>query len=365
MRIVAVGQSPPPLGGQAFAIESFVSGRYRSIEVFHVRMAFSRRTAEIGKPRLAKVLHLLNLIARILWCRARTGASVLYYPPAGPDPVPVIRDVVVLLCARPVFRSTVLHFHACGVSELEQRVARPLRILLRAAYGGADLAIQTSALNPPDGQRLGARRIAIVANGVPDHPLAQREHEEHRGGPPTVLYVGVLRESKGLLVLVEACRRLRERSLDFGLGLMGAFESPRFEARLRSTIAAAGLTDRICFLGSLAGEPKAKCFRSSDIFCYPTHFDAESFGIAVVEAMQYSLPVVATRWRGIPSVVMEGESGLLVPTRDPSRLETTLGALLEDPDLRRRMGRRGRELYLERFTEERYRHDMEAVLSEL
>jgi glycosyltransferase involved in cell wall biosynthesis len=366
VRIVAVGQTPPPLGGQAVAIRSFVTGRYADIEVIHVRMAFSRRTAEIGRPRASKALHLVGLIARILWCRLRTGADVLYYPPAGPDLVPVLRDLAVLLCTRWAFRSTVLHFHAGGVSEIEPRVPRPLRLLFRAAYGGAELAIQTSALNPPDGQRLGARRVAVVPNGVPDHPLARRPREDpDRRGPPVILYVGVLSEGKGLLVLAEACRRLLERGIDFRLQLMGAFESTSFEAALRAALARAALNERVTFLGSLTGDAKAARFADSDVFCYPTHFDAESFGLVVVEAMQFSLPVVATRWRGVPSVVADGESGMLVPARDPERLAAALGILLEQPELRRRMGRRGRELYLDRFTEERYRREMEEALRTL
>lgn len=365
LRIVAVGQTPPPLGGQSLAIESFVTGHYRSLEVFHVRMAFSRQTAEIGKPRITKILHLIGLVTRIVWCRVRTGARVLYYPPAGPDLVPVLRDVVVLLCTRPLFRSTVLHYHASGLSEIEPRLPRPLRALCRSAYGRADLAIQPSALNPPDGQRLGARRTVIVANGVPDSPLARWPRENHADRPSVVLYVGVLCESKGLLVLVEACRRLRRRGLDFVLHLAGEFQSNVFASTLRSALADAGLTDSTAFLGSLAGDAKAACFRASDIFCYPTHFDAESFGMAVVEAMQFSLPVVATRWRGVPSVVADRESGMLVPARDPESLEAALRTLLEDQGLCRRMGRRGRELYLARFTEERYRRAMETVLCEL
>jgi glycosyltransferase involved in cell wall biosynthesis len=311
------------------------------------------------------MLHLVSLIARILWHRARTGATVLYYPPAGADIVPVFRDLVVLLSTRWAFRRIVLHFHAGGLSDMEARLAPPLRPLFRAAYGGADLAIQTSALNPPDGRRLGARHVAIVANGVPDHPLAREDRKERANVVPTLLYVGILSEAKGLLVLTEACRRMRKRGLAFRLHLMGAFESARFESTLRRAVIDAGLAERTTYLGALVGDEKAACFRASDIFCYPTHFEAESFGIVVIEAMQFSLPVVASRWRGVASVVAHGESGILVPVRDAPQLEAALVTLMEDPKLRLRMGRRGRELYLERFTEDRFRNDMEAVLSEI
>ena len=365
LRVLAVTQLPPPPMGQAVAALSFVTGRYRDLHVFPVRMTFSKQMDEVGKPQFGKVVHLVALIGRVLWRRARTHATVLYYPPAGPDLVPVLRDVVILLCTRWAFHSTVFHFHASGVSELEPRLPRVLRGLFRRAYGHPDLAIQTSALNPPDGGRLGARRTVVVPNGLPDHPLARQQRDTTSDGLPIILYVGVLRESKGLLVLVEACRRLLQEGVAFRLDLMGAVESPAFERCLRDALEAAGMTGHTLFLGVRHDTAKAECFRAADIFCYPTHFESESFGIVVAEAMQFSLPVVATRWRGVPSVVDDGASGILVPVRDPAALAAALRTLLEDPQNRERMGRRGRELYLERYTEDRFRRAMEAALCEL
>jgi glycosyltransferase involved in cell wall biosynthesis len=203
----------------------------------------------------------------------------------------------------------------------------------------------------------------VVPNGVAQHPVSQPQRERSPGDPPTLLYVGVLRESKGLLVLVEACRHLHSRGLEFRLHLAGAFESDAFESALRGAVTEANLEQKTAFLGVIDGAAKASCFQSADVFCYPTHFEAESFGTVLAEAMQFSLPVVATRWRGVPSVVADGESGLLVPPHDPPALAGALHTVIEDPVLRRRMGKRGRELYLERFTEERFRRRMEAVLS--
>jgi glycosyltransferase involved in cell wall biosynthesis len=361
IRVVAVGQTPPPYGGQAVAIQSFVSGRYDGLEIHHVRMAFSREMGDVGKAQARKVLHLLGLIGRILWCRARTRATVLYFPPAGPDLVPIVRDVVVLLATRWAFRATVFHFHAGGLSEVWPRLPRPLRPLLRAAYGRPDLALQPSDLAPPDGRFLGARRTVVVPNGVPD--VAGSSSARERGdGPAVLLYAGVLRESKGVLVLVEACRLLMLRGLDFRLRLMGAAESPQFAERLAGAVAHAGLDDRTVLLGPQVDEAKQAAFRATDVFCYPTFFESETFGLVVAEAMQFSLPVVATRWRGVPSVVADGESGLLVAPRDAAAFAGALEQLLRDPALARRLGRRGREIYLERFTEDRYRERLATAL---
>jgi glycosyltransferase involved in cell wall biosynthesis len=365
VRIVAVGQTPPPFGGQSIAIQSFVTGRYEGLEIFHLRMAFSQDMDAVGKPRPRKLLHLLTLVARILWCRARTGAKVLYYPPAGPDLVPILRDLAVLLATRWAFDTTVFHFHAGGLSEAWPRLPRPLRPLFRAAYRRPDLAIQPSDLNPPDGRFLDARRTVVVPGGVPDLGAGKLERPARRNGPPVILYIGVLRESKGVLVLVEACRLLRASGVDFRLDIVGAFESERFATELRGALAGAGLAEVTTLLGNRTADEKAACYRASDVFCYPTYFESETFGLVLAEAMQFSLPVVATRWRGVPSVVADGESGLLVPVRDPAALADALQRVIEDPELARRLGRRGREIYLQRFTEENYRRAMADALRAL
>src|SRR2546423_120338 len=209
LRIVAVGQTPPPFGGQALTTQSFVTGEYKDLEIFHVRMAFSKEMADIGRPQARKLLHLVALIARVLWRRFRAGATVLYYPPAGPALVPVLRDVAILLGTRWAFRSTVFHFNAAGLSEIWPQLPRLLRPLFRLAYGRPELAIKTSALNPPDGEFLGALRTVVVPNGIPELQVAGQRRPE-RSAPPVLLYIGVLSESKGLVVLADAIQRLIE-----------------------------------------------------------------------------------------------------------------------------------------------------------
>ena len=79
----------------------------------------------------------------------------------------------------------------------------------------------------------------------------------------------------------------------------------------------------------------------------------ESFGIACLEAMAFGLPVVATRVGGLPEVIEDGVTGLLVPPGDADALAQAMIRLLSDADLRRRMGQAGRERVLKEFTTER------------
>lgn len=367
LHVVAVGQTPPPYGGQAIMIEKMLRGTYERL-VFHgVRMAFSRDMDEVGKPSLGKLLHLPVLIARIAWARWRTGSRVLYYPPAGPDRVPFYRDVAILLATRWMFERTVFHFHAGGISELRERLSPLGRLFYRLAYDEADLAIRLSPLSPPDDTVLRARRSVVVPYGLPDEAsIYPAEPDEvprcdSGGETPRILFVAVLRESKGLDVLIDAADELVRRGVDFRLDCLGRFESPAYQRRVRQRLKG-GLGERIHFAGVRTGATKWEAYARADLLCLPSFFESEALPLVVIEAMQFGLPVVATRWRGIPFMVEPGRTGALVPVRDSMALADALEPLLCDAKLREEMGRMGRKRYLEKFTMDRWFAELEAAI---
>jgi glycosyltransferase involved in cell wall biosynthesis len=341
-------------------IENLLGGRFEGVELSHVRMAFARNMGELGRPSARKLALLPVLVARVVAARLQ-GSQVLYYPPAGPDRRAMYRDLAVLLATRWMFPKTVLHFHAGGLCELYPTLRPWLQALFRRAYGSPDVAIRTSALAPDDGAVVRARRQLVVENGVVDvaGPDVARERPER--AQPTILFVGLLRESKGVLVLLDACALLRSRGLAFRAELIGAFPSPEMEARLSGRTRALGLQDVVELRGVLVGEDKHRVFAAADVFCFPSFFESETFGLVLVEAMQFGLPVVATRWRGIPGIVDDGVNGFLVPVKDSEALAERLGRLLADFDLRLAMGARGRQKYEERYTLARFHRGMQGV----
>lgn len=353
-RVLVMGQTPPPYHGQALMIEALVTAQAQRLELFHVRLGFSRSMSSLGKVGVWKMLHLLGVLFRAARLRLRRGVRVLYFAPGGPHLVPVGRDLLLLVALRPFFRRTILHFHAAGVSDYLASRPRWFRALARWAYGRPAGAIQTSALNPADGAFFGARRVAVIPNGIADaaaaYPLARRSPED----PVRILFVGIVTETKGILILLEAARAMALRRSDFEVWVMGQFVSPDFERTARRTCAKNGLEDVVSFLGERVGDSKWDCFRHADILCFPSFYESESFGNVAVEGMMFGLPVVATRWRGIPDVVDDGNTGLLVPIRDPAALAGALERLMDNPELRQTLGRNGRQKYLNEYTIEKH-----------
>ncbi len=348
LHVLVVGQTPPPVHGQALMIDRLLHTGFEQVELHHVRMGFSADIREVGRFRLGKLGHLFSVVGKIVSARVRHRPSVLYYPPAGPDMIPVLRDVAILLATRPLFAHTVFHFHAGGVGDFISRLPKPLGFLFRRAYANADCAIVLSEDNYGDGEKLGARRVVVVPNGVEDHRTFGDGKKRSRGEAPRALYVGMLSDAKGLGVLLQACKQLQDNGMAFELDLVGQFESDAFERTTRRFLEQNRLQHTVHLHGEVVGEAKWEIYHRADIFCFPSSH--ETFGLVLLEAMQFALPVVASRYPGVDLLVRDGETGYTVPTNDADALAEQIGRLLRDAKLRRKMGDKGRALYEKEYT---------------
>ena len=99
-------------------------------------------------------------------------------------------------------------------------------------------------------------------------------------------------------------------------------------------------------------DAKNALYQDTDVFVFPSLYD--SFGIVLLEAMAFSLPVIATIQGGIPDVVEDGETGYLVPKRDVQALADKMELLANDEVLRNKMGANGRHRFESNYTSDRF-----------
>ncbi len=195
------------------------------------------------------------------------------------------------------------------------------------------------------------RPVEVVPNGADTAVFMPRPASEARarlGVPddgPVVSYVGKLVPRKGVDHLVEAMGLLARRPGGAPrLVLAGIGE---LREALERRAAALGVADRLSWLGKLPHDEVGWAMSCGDVFVLPSL--SEGLPPVVCEAMNCGLPVVATAVDGTPEAVRDGETGLLVPPRAPEALADALGRLLDDADLRGRMGeaalRIGRDEY--------------------
>jgi colanic acid/amylovoran biosynthesis glycosyltransferase len=209
----------------------------------------------------------------------------------------------------------------------------------------------------------GAAKMRRVYNGI---ELERFQLADFATTPPAIVSIGRLIEKKGFDDLIEACRLLRERGVDFRCEIIG--EGP-LEDALREQIAAAGLTNVIALAGPLPQRKVIERLAQAMVFVLPCVAEAgggmDNLPTVVMEAMAAGLPVVSTAVGGVPEMVQEGATGFLVPERQPLALAEALGRLLADPELARSLGAAGYERAAQLFAIEKSAQALRALFHRL
>ena len=266
----------------------------------------------------------------------------------------VVPGGVIAAAARPAL-PLVVSLHGSDVFVAERSApARTAagRVFSRAGAVTAcssDLASRAIALGAaPD-------RLEVVPYGVdaarfrptPDARAAVRATAGIGAATPILFAAGRLVRKKGFEYLIDALSGLDRR---VELVLAGAGD---LDAELRARAAAAGVADRVRFLGDVTQDTVASWFAAADVAVVPSVRDAsgnvDGLPNTVLEALASGTPVVATPAGGIASAIDDGRTGLLVAERDPAALATAIAALLGDPARRKAIGAAARAEVESRF----------------
>lgn len=375
MKLLVFAHVPPPHHGQSYMVSLMLHGLENgasdqceapAIECFHVNARFSSDLGDVGGFRVGKILAIFRFCAHAVLLRFRHDVRNFYYVPAPAQRTPLLRDWLVMLMCRPFFSRLILHWHAVGLGEwIETRAGWFARRVTRWLMGRADLAIVLSEYNRADAEKLCPRRVAVVANGIPDPcpdyatRVAPRRAARRRvrqalldGFTPTeadlgtagdeprivnVLFLALCTREKGLfdaLGAVELANRdlsKARRGIMFRLAVAGTFVNKDEQAEFESRAAMLPEAERPRYAGFVSGEAKDAALAGADIFCFPTSYRTEGQPVNLIEAMAHGLPILTTRWRAIPELFDPGYMGLVDPG-DPSQLATALAAVARRVD---------------------------------
>ena len=188
-------------------------------------------------------------------------------------------------------------------------------------------------------------KVNVISNGINirdfDIKYSKDECRDKIGlsaNEEVMLFVGNLESRKGLDILIKAMHKIVKNTQDTKLVLIGIGS---MKNGLKSLAEKLGIIEHIKFAGFVDESEKVSYYKSADIFVLPSLY--EVFGIVNLEAMACGVPIVASNVGGIPDVVKDGENGLLVPPSNSEALADAIIYLLENEDVREKMGNNGRE----------------------
>lgn len=223
--------------------------------------------------------------------------------------------------------------------------------LLDLKFGGSRLAITCTDYNRQHLRSVlspeASRNVIRVPHGL---TLSAYDPAPRTGDGRLVASVAQLKQKKGLRYLIEACAMLHEEGAVVACQIAG--DGP-LRAELQAAIEGSAAADDVTLLGSVSHPLAIDLLQRASVFALPSIIaeDGARDGIpnVILEAMAMALPVISTPTSGIPEVLKDGVNGILVDTADPRALADAIRHLMDDRDLRERMGAAGRAFVEKEF----------------
>ncbi len=288
-------------------------------EVYHVNLPLSEDAADIGRWRFKKVMRIVGACFRAFTIRLRHEPIALYYVPAPGKRSALYRDWLVMALCRPFFSWLVLHWHGVGLGEwLKTKAYAPERWLTQWLLGRADLSVVLAPELAEDAQALSPRRTAVVPNGLPSPKALAGALDRVQTERTEILFLGQCSRAKGLFDALQAVVALDKKHPGyFRLTVAGDF--PSAEEKAAFLAAVAPVAKAVRYVGPVDEPNKRALFAASDVFCFPTYYPHEGQPLVLIEALASDVPIVASRWRAIPSM-LPSEFVWLVDPQHPDQI---------------------------------------------
>lgn len=317
-------KNPPLTGGDRFHNEVLFSLERSGNEVDYISVG--------DAPKVFRNFLLFNL--RLMWQMRQHARSVFildfYYHPwsfLAVWPIKYWFNCEVVVSTRGIY------FIDKGIA-----VYWLSRFMAFILLKPADLLIVNSSWTREELCKRGARnkKYIVIPPGV-DLPEFKKCPESKNSGKVQLLSVGNCVPVKRIDKLIEAIALLDKEK--YHLTIMGeTTDDIKYFNKVQRMIISKGLQGNVSFVGFLKGQRKTDAYLKADIFVHSSM--AEGYGIVLVEAMYFGLPVVACRVGAIPELIKDKINGFLVPPDDSFEFSQAINVLMEDEKLRKNMGRR-------------------------
>lgn len=361
-RILCIATLPPPVHGSAVVSQQIKDSKIIN-EAFvcdFVNLSTSRKMDEIGKKNFAKIWRIFSALFLEFW-KLLTHRYDFCYISLTCHGSGFLKDSLYALLCKLFRRKLVIHQHNKGMSDDVERW--PYRWLLPMVYKNAKVILLSWKLYPDISNVVGRDNVVICPNGIKiEYDKIKENKQAFENKIPHILFLSNLIESKGVYILLDALKLLQDKNIPFICDMIGGETKEINEIVLMKEIKARGLEQFVVYHGKKYGDEKEESFDKSDVFVHPTYNDC--FPLVLLEAMQHGIPCVTTDIGGIGDIVENGQTGFVCEPKNPVALADALACVLQNEELRTRMGEAGRNRLIEHFSESVFEERLKTIFME-
>lgn len=375
-KILFVMHMPPPVHGAAM-VGQFIHDSELINEAFdcsYVNMAVATRLEDVGKGGWHKIKGILKKLLEVRKAVKQVKPDFVYITPNSAG-APFYKDFFTVMMLKMMGQRIVMHFHNKGVATRQNRWLD--NWLYRKYFEDVKLILLADALYEDVWKYVKREDVFVCPNAIPEIGMVSDAVSSKDVAnldtvytKPRILWLTNIMRTKGIMEFLEALKLLKEKGVKFHVDFVGGLTKEMTGDEFDTALTMMGLNDCCTYHGPKYGDDKYAFYRDADVFVLPSY--TEALPVSILEAMQFGLPVVASNVGGVSAEVEDGVTGFLLGGKQPVMLNTfrpdvheiadKIERLLQDADLRRRMGRAGREKFEREFTLDVFENKMAGIL---
>ncbi|MEX0921060.1 MAG: glycosyltransferase family 4 protein [Candidatus Pacearchaeota archaeon] len=364
-KILFLSPLPPPHYGSAMSSEMCLKilKESKDFEVRNIKLNYSRDMNDVGRINLDKIKGIFSVKKRIREEIKEFNPDIIYLVPATYS-FGLLRDWFFVREIKKHWKGKIL-FHIR--SRILDKIWNSFfgKKLLRGMYmGNKAIVLGKELINDLRGI-IPKKDISILPNAikseVSENELKRIIQERKKNKQFNILFLSNMDKSKGWPKLLEACKILNEKEFNFKCDFVGAWQSEKDKRYFKEFTKKNKLEKKVFSHGRKTGKEKNKILEKSHILVFPTEYKLETFGRVILEAMMFSIPVIANSIATIPSTVQDGKTGFLLKKNTPEKIAEKIEKLIKNEKLREKMGRKGRKRFLEKYELKEYEKKFKGI----
>lgn len=367
-KILFIMHMPPPVHGAAMVGQyihdsEIINEKY---DCHYVNLTTAKNLQDIGKVGMRKLFDFFKLLKIIRRAVKIVKPQLVYVTPNACGGA-FYKDYIVVQMIKRMGCQVVVHYHNKGVSTRQNRFLDSF--LYQRFFKGIKVILLSECLYGDVKKYVKREDVFVCGNGIPDvtenSACSDTVASDHIDGKvPHVLFLSNLLISKGVVVLLDALKVLKEKGCRFVCDFVGGETVEMDAAMFHNEVAKRDLEEMVVYHGRKYGSDKEAFLNTADIFVFPTFYHNECFPLVLLEAMQHRLPCVSTTEGGIPGIIGEGKTGFLIEKHDFHTLADKLEYFIEHPQESKRMGENGYRKFNDKFTLRKFEKTMVDILND-
>ncbi len=325
----------------------------------YINLSASNNLNEIGKFGIFKIFRILKVQCSVL-IKLIFNRYDLCYVTLASSGLGFYKDALIVALVKFFRVKIVFHFHNKGVSKHKKNYLN--NFLYSFIFKNTNSILLSDYLYYDLESYVKPSNIHICHNGI--MPLNQINAfvKPLNDAKCKLLFLSNMMKEKGVLELLNACAELKNQNYNFECHFAGNWMDIT-EDYFNDFVSKNDLKNYVFAHGRIIGNEKNELFNNSDIFVLPTYSDC--FPLVLLEAMDFSLPIISTYEGGIQDLVIENYNGFLIKQKDTNSLIDKISHLISHPELRLKMGENGNKLFNEKFTLKQFEENFSQIITEL